>query len=105
MAEPTTTPVRSGVGHRLVGRGHREQHPTVHAPGVLARGGRLGVEAANLTGDPDRVGRRVEGGDGLDAAATGQHRLPGGRGVQPDRVDGADAGDEGALFHVKQRVT
>src|SRR4029450_6335866 len=106
MAEPTTTPVRSGSSFSMPESATASSAAaTANGPRGPIRGARLrGVDGAALAGEGHRVVRGVEGGDRVDPAAPGQHRLPGGGGVQPERVDGADAGDERALFHVEQSV-
>jgi hypothetical protein len=52
------------------------------------------IEALDLPRDPSRVLRRVEVGDGADAAGAGAEGLPVRLGPEADRGNQADAGDD-----------
>src|SRR4029450_1406643 len=81
----------------------RDQPPRAPAAGPLARGDLLGLAPPHLAGDAHREWGGVEGGDRVAAAPPVQHRRPGGRGVEAERGDRSDPGDEDAL-HGPPRV-
>jgi hypothetical protein len=62
-----------------------------------------GIEVADLGGDLAGKGGDVEGGDAVDAALTGEQRLPDGVGGVADGTDQADAGDDNPALLVSRQ--
>ena len=88
--------VQPRIVPRLLRGGDGEEDVAVHPPRLLRRHELAGVEAAHLRGDPHRVLGGVERLDPPDAAAARYRGVPGRRGVEADRRDRPEAGDDDA---------
>ena len=93
----------AGVGHGLVGGDERVLRVEVQVGGLLLAQQRRAVEVLDLGGHLDLEGLGVEVGDGADAAAPGDHALPGLLGRVAERRHGADAGDCNPVFHLNSQ--
>ncbi len=82
-----------GVVPGLLRRGNREQDVPIHAARLFRRHELADVEVGHLGGDPDGIGRGVERLDEADAAPPRDGGVPARRRVEPERADGAEAGD------------
>ena len=82
-----------GVVPGLLRRGNREQDVPIHAARLFRRHELADVEVGHLGGDPDGIGRGVERFDEADAAPPRNGGVPARRRVEPERADGAEAGD------------
>ena len=94
----------AGVGPRLTSRRDGEHDVALEPPRVLRPDDRLGLEALDLRGDADREVARVEGADPVDAASSGDRRVPGRLRVEPERGDGSETGDDDATHEAESVV-
>ena len=88
--------VQPRIVPRLLRGGDGEEDVAVHPSRLLRRHELAGVEAAHLRGDPHRVLGGVERLDPPDAAATRYRGIPGRCGIEADRRDRPEAGDDDA---------
>ena len=88
--------VQARIVPRLLRGGDREEDVAVHPARLLGRHELAGVESAHLRGDPHRVLGGVERLDPPDAAATRDRGIPGRCGIEADRRDRPEAGDDDA---------
>ena len=85
----------------LLRGGDGEEDVAVHSAGLLGRDQRRGIEATHLAGDPDGELAGVEALDEPDPAAARDGRLPGREGIEADRGDRAEGGDDDATHGAK----
>ena len=88
----------------LLRRSEREQHVPIHPARLFRRRHGRRVEALDLGGDPHGEVARVERLDQADPGAAGDGRLPGRRGVEADRSDGSQPGDDDASHARRESV-
>ncbi len=86
-------PFGPGVRPRLAGGRDGEDDVPLEPTRVLRAYHRFRLEPLHLGRDPHREVARVERLDPVDAAPARDRRLPGRRGVEPERRDCSETGD------------
>ncbi len=111
IAEPTRIPTRAGSKlldarfvPSLLRGGHGQENVPVHPPCLFRRDQRGRIEPVDLAGDRDGELARVERLDEADPAAAREGSLPGGLGIEADRRDGSEAGDDDATHDARDYI-
>ena len=86
----------AGIRPRLPRRRDREHDVPLEPARVLGADDRLGLEPLDLRGDSNGEVARVEGADPVDAARPGDGSVPRRPGIEPERRDCSETGDDDA---------